>query len=93
MLLAIPALLAALLAASGCESKVQIANTAPGNVTLSASKCFIETGGTVTLSGGAIDDDGDPLTFRLDGDGRKLHSGVRDGKPACNGRRPPRRGP
>ncbi len=63
-LLAIPALLAALAAAPGCESKTKIANTAPGDVALSASKCFIETGGTITLSATAIDDDGDPLTFR-----------------------------
>jgi hypothetical protein len=62
--LAIPMLLAALLSFPGCESKTQVANTPPGDITLSASKCFIETGGTITLGGGAIDDDGDPLTFR-----------------------------
>jgi hypothetical protein len=62
--LAMPLFLAALLSFPGCESKTQIANTPPGNVTLYVSKCFIETAGVVTLSGGAIDDDGDPLTFR-----------------------------
>ncbi|MCX5754033.1 MAG: right-handed parallel beta-helix repeat-containing protein [Candidatus Krumholzibacteria bacterium] len=62
--LVMPALLVALVSVSSCESKVEIANAAPGNVTLSVSKCFIETGGTVTFSGGAIDDDGDSLTFR-----------------------------
>ncbi|MFA4946895.1 MAG: right-handed parallel beta-helix repeat-containing protein [Candidatus Krumholzibacteriia bacterium] len=62
--LAMPFLLAVLLSFPGCESKTQIANTPPGNITLSVSKCFIETGGAVTLGGSAIDDDGDPLTFR-----------------------------
>jgi hypothetical protein len=62
--LVIPSLLAALLSVPSCESRTKVANTPPGNITLDASKCFIETGGTVTLSGGAIDDDGDPLTFR-----------------------------
>jgi len=61
--LAIPAILAAVLSAPGCESKTQVANTVPGDLVLSASKCFIEEGGTVTLSGTAADDDGDPLTF------------------------------
>jgi hypothetical protein len=56
--------LAAVLAVSGCESKVKVANTAPGNLTLSVSKCFVEKGGTISLSGSAIDDDGDPLTFQ-----------------------------
>jgi len=63
-LLAIPAVLAALAAAPGCESKTKVANAAPGEVALAASKCFIETGGTITLSASAIDEDGDPLTFR-----------------------------
>jgi hypothetical protein len=61
---AMPVLLAALIALPSCESKVEIANTPPGNVTLVVSKCFIETGGMVGLGGGAIDDDGDPLTYR-----------------------------
>lgn len=55
---------AALLSASGCESRVKVSNTPPGDIVLSASYCFIETGGTISLSGSAIDDDGDPLTFR-----------------------------
>jgi hypothetical protein len=63
-LLAASALLAAVFLVSGCESTAKVANTAPGNLTLTASKCFIETGGSVHLSGTATDDDGDPLTFR-----------------------------
>jgi hypothetical protein len=61
--LAMPALLAVLLATLGCESKTQVANTAPGNLTINVSKCFIEKEGTVTLSGGAIDNEEDPLIF------------------------------
>lgn len=63
-LLAIIALLVALLSIHGCESGAKVANTPPGDITLSVSKCFIEKSGTITLSAGAIDDDGDPLTFR-----------------------------
>lgn len=63
-LLALPLVLAALLSFPGCESEARIANTVPGDVTLYVSKCFIETGGSVTLAGSALDDDGDPLTFR-----------------------------
>jgi hypothetical protein len=62
--LAMPLLSVALLSFPSCESKVQIANAPPGDVTLYASKCFIETDGTVTLKGSAIDEDGDPLTFQ-----------------------------
>ena len=54
----------ALLSIHGCESGAKVANTPPGDITLSVSKCFIEKSGTITLSAGAIDDDGDPLTFR-----------------------------
>jgi hypothetical protein len=61
--LAVLALLIALFSTPGCESKVQVANTAPHDVVLLGSKCFIETGGMVTLSGGAVDDEEDPLTF------------------------------
>jgi hypothetical protein len=63
-LLAIIALLVTLLSVHGCESGAKVANTPPGNITLFASKCFIEKNGTITLSAGAIDDDEDPLTFR-----------------------------
>jgi hypothetical protein len=63
-LLAMPLLLAALFSFPGCESGAKVANAPPGDITLYVSKCFIETGGTVTLNGSAIDDDGDPLTFR-----------------------------
>jgi hypothetical protein len=63
-LLAASALLAEVFAVSGCESTAKIANAPPANLTLTASKCFIEAGGRVHLSGTATDDDGDPLTFR-----------------------------
>jgi hypothetical protein len=63
-LLAASAILFVVLALAGCESKVKVANTDPGNLTLSVSKCFIEKGGTITCSGSATDDDGDPLTFK-----------------------------
>jgi hypothetical protein len=62
-LLVVSAVLAAVLAVPGCESKVKVANTDPHDLTLSVSKCFIEKGGTITLAGTAIDDDDDPLTF------------------------------
>ncbi len=63
-MLAVPAVLAAILSAPGCESRTKVANAPPGDVTLSVSKCFIETEGTITLSANATDDDGDPLTYR-----------------------------
>ncbi len=63
-LLAVSAIISFALALAGCESKVKVANTDPGDLTLSVSKCFIEKGGTITCSGSATDDDGDPLTFK-----------------------------
>lgn len=63
-LLVAAAALAAIPAISGCESTAKIVNTEPANLTLAVSRCFVEKQGTITLSGSATDDDGDPLTFQ-----------------------------
>jgi hypothetical protein len=54
---------AALSALFGCEDKVKFSNTAPSNLKLTPSKCYIQTEGTIMLVGKAHDDDGDSLTF------------------------------
>jgi len=56
-------LLAAQFSSMGCEGKGAFDNTAPSKLSLSVSKCFIETEGTVQLTGSAEDEDGDSLTF------------------------------
>lgn len=62
-LLALAVPLVSALFSQGCENTTRFANTAPGELALVASKCFIATGGTVHLVGDANDDDGDSLTF------------------------------
>jgi hypothetical protein len=52
-----------LAASMGCEDSVKFVNSPPSNLTLSASKCYIQTGGAVLLNGTAVDSDGDSLTF------------------------------
>lgn len=47
----------------GCENTVNFKNAAPAGLTLTPSKCYVATGGTVRLAGGATDDDGDSLTY------------------------------
>ena len=54
---------AALSALFGCEDRVKFSNTAPSNLTLTPSKCYVQIGGTIIFIGGAHDDDGDSLTF------------------------------
>ena len=60
LLLASAATLSALF---GCEDKANFSNTAPSNLTLTPSRCYIQSGGIVMLVGKAYDDDGDSLTF------------------------------
>lgn len=46
-----------------CENTVNFNNTAPSDVSITTSKCYVAAGGTVRLTGQATDDDGDSLTF------------------------------
>ena len=79
-LLAIIALLVALLSIHGCENGAKVANTPPGDITLSVSKCFIENGGTITLSARRYRRRRRPADVPMDGGRRNLLSGVRDRK-------------
>ena len=47
----------------GCASEGKIANAAPSELTLTADKFFVVTGGTIRLQGHATDTDGDSLTY------------------------------
>lgn len=47
----------------GCASEGKIANAAPSELTLTADKLFVVTGGTIRLLGHATDTDGDSLTY------------------------------
>lgn len=46
-----------------CENTVNFNNTAPSDVSITTSKCYVAASGTVRLTGVATDDDGDSLTF------------------------------
>ena len=53
----------AILAIFGCNNGGKFQNAPPSNLTVTPSKCYVESGGTVLLVGSAHDDDGDSLTF------------------------------
>jgi hypothetical protein len=59
--------LAALILAAGlfqgCADEGKFSNAAPSDVSLSVSRCFVPTHGTVQLGADATDADGDPLTY------------------------------
>jgi hypothetical protein len=62
-LLALSLLFAFLCVSLGCEGGAKFVNSLPSALRLTASRCFVETGGTIRLIGQAHDDDGDSLTF------------------------------
>jgi hypothetical protein len=47
----------------GCNNGGKFINTAPSDLEITVSKCYVVAGGTVKLSGSAEDEDGDPLTY------------------------------
>jgi hypothetical protein len=47
----------------GCASEGKIVNAAPSELTLTADKFFVVTGGTIRLQGHATDTDGDSLIY------------------------------
>lgn len=49
---------------AGCEDKVVFANNPPSDLLISRSRCYIWTGGELNLTGEAIDNDNDPLSYR-----------------------------
>lgn len=62
--LLLPALsCAAVLLWLGCDNGGKFVNSAPSDLEITVSKCYVVTGGTVKLTGGATDEDGDSLTY------------------------------
>jgi parallel beta-helix repeat protein len=53
-----------LAALAACDSGVKFANEPPRSLSISKNKCVTWPGGAVMLTGAAVDDDGDPLSFR-----------------------------
>jgi hypothetical protein len=49
--------------ASGCEDEITFSNTPPGSITITKDRCYIATGGVLTLEGSAVDADGDDLFY------------------------------
>lgn len=47
----------------GCEGGGNFKNTPPSELSISVSKCYVQTNGTITLIGSAVDDDEDSLTI------------------------------
>ena len=61
---ALSMIIAALLWSLGCGGDAEVSNTAPSEVAIVGTSCFIEAGGTLALAASATDEDGDPLTYR-----------------------------